>query len=170
MGNTITDINPAAEKITGLKKSAIIEKSLIQVWPELARWKPSTRFSQPWTIIFEIEGYKKYLEISITPVAGRQGNLGGELIMLHDITELEQAQDAIKRKMAIEETVARISTRFVGSFNLDKDITSSLADIGTLCRSGRAYLFLINKDLNEMTIPMMVRRRSQSADRQSPAP
>jgi PAS domain S-box-containing protein len=72
------------------------------------------------------------------------------LISASDITEINQAHESIKRKIEIEETVTRLSSRFVGRFDYQQSVTAALGDIGGLGRASRAYLFLFNKELNEM--------------------
>jgi PAS domain S-box-containing protein len=73
------------------------------------------------------------------------------LISASDITDLNHAQENIQRKIQIEETVTRISSRFVGHFDYQQSITAALGDIGNLCVASRAYLFLINEESNEMS-------------------
>lgn len=63
-----------------------------------------------------------------------------------DITERKSAEEAIQRRLAFMDTVKRISSRFVGTSNIDDAINDSLADIGILSMAGRAYLFYFNQD------------------------
>jgi len=63
-----------------------------------------------------------------------------------DITERRWAGEAIKRRLAFEETIAHISSRFVGFSNIDGAINDSLADVGTLSQASRAYIFLFREE------------------------
>lgn len=50
------------------------------------------------------------------------------------------------RRLELERTISRISSRFVRSADIDDAIDASLADIAKLSRAGRAYLFLLRDD------------------------
>ncbi|APV45123.1 PAS domain S-box-containing protein [Dehalogenimonas formicexedens] len=63
-----------------------------------------------------------------------------------DITERKKAEEIIKRRLRVEETISRVSARFVGIVSLDDAINASLADIGQLCEADRAYLFRFSDD------------------------
>ncbi|MFZ5650557.1 MAG: GAF domain-containing protein [Bacillota bacterium] len=65
---------------------------------------------------------------------------------LLDITERKRTEAAIQRRLALEETIARISSRFVGQSNINDAINASLADMGILRGASRAYLFLFRED------------------------
>ncbi|MBS3772037.1 MAG: PAS domain S-box protein [Bacteroidales bacterium] len=51
-----------------------------------------------------------------------------------------------KKRENLEEILATISSRFVSAFDVDESINASLADMGKLNGSSRAYLFLFSKD------------------------
>jgi len=63
-----------------------------------------------------------------------------------DITEHKLTEKTIKCKLAFEETVKRISSRFVGVYNIDYAINASLADMGRLSRASSAYMVLFRQD------------------------
>jgi diguanylate cyclase (GGDEF)-like protein len=55
--------------------------------------------------------------------------------------ERKQSEDALKRRIDFEKTVASISTRFVALSDFDNAVFKSLTDVGRLSEAGRAYLF-----------------------------
>ncbi len=63
----------------------------------------------------------------------------------------KQYEEMIKRRLKLEETISKISSRFVGVSNPDTAITGSLKDIGRLCGAGRAYLFQFSADGKTMS-------------------
>lgn len=56
----------------------------------------------------------------------------------------------LKWKLAFEETLARISARFVGIFDLDDAVSASLADVGRLSGADRIYVFQFRTDSDAM--------------------
>ena len=147
----ITDLNFSAERMAGTKIDLIRGKLIDAVWPDLRSIKYTSQPNATTTISCSGSKGQTFLETSVTAVLDSKGNPRGQVIVLRDVTDITQAQVILKRKLEIEQTVAHISNRFVGNFDIDKDITQSLAEIGYLCRAGRAYLFLISKERNEMS-------------------
>jgi len=84
------------------------------------------------------------INVLVTSVAKKDenGDIIGYLGTIRDITERKKAEEAIKRRLDFEETVATISSRFVGTSDTDAAINDSLADVGKLSKANRAYLFL----------------------------
>lgn len=61
--------------------------------------------------------------------------------LLGKITERKRIEEALRRRINFEKTVANISTRFVVLEDFDKAVFKSLADAGRLSGAGRVYLF-----------------------------
>ncbi len=76
----------------------------------------------------EIEGKRFYLSI------------------IRDITERKRADEVLKRRLKFEETIERVSSRFVGIINTDDAINASLADIGHFSKADRTYMFCFHQD------------------------
>ncbi|MFO8019682.1 MAG: PAS domain S-box protein [Promethearchaeia archaeon] len=60
--------------------------------------------------------------------------------------ELEKVNKLIRRKLNFEKVISKISSRFVGTINLDKAITATLEDLGESSAADRVYIFLFNDD------------------------
>ena len=58
--------------------------------------------------------------------------------------ELEKANKLIRRKLNFEKVISKISSRFVGTIDLDKEIIATLEDLGDLSAAGRVYIFIFN--------------------------
>lgn len=69
--------------------------------------------------------------------------IGGEV-------ERKESQKMIKNKMKLQNTIARISSRFVGNVDFDTAVNMSLAEMGLLSGARRAYVFLL-KDEKHMS-------------------
>ncbi|NQT73682.1 MAG: MEDS domain-containing protein [Chloroflexi bacterium] len=82
----------------------------------------------------------KFLSITMYPVPH------GAVIMSKDITNQKQLDMATRRRLEVETTIARISSRFAGFSNVDEAITASLEDLGKLSKVNRACLFLLRED------------------------
>lgn len=60
--------------------------------------------------------------------------------------EREEARLMIRNKMDFQNTISKISSRFVGNFDFDSAIRSSLAEIGELSGADRVHIFLVQDD------------------------
>ncbi|MFQ5583527.1 MAG: PAS domain S-box protein, partial [Calditrichia bacterium] len=67
-----------------------------------------------------------------------------------DITHIKKVEQSLRRRLDFEKTVTAISSRFVGSFDLDEAINQSMADLGEFSGAGRAYIFMISDDGNTL--------------------
>lgn len=57
--------------------------------------------------------------------------------------KLAASHATLQRKLDLEETLSRVSARFVGTAAVDDAIPSALADLGSLSGAERAYFFLL---------------------------
>ena len=67
------------------------------------------------------------------------------------IIERVQAEEAVKRRLEVEQTISRVSSYFIGVSNIDDSIDFSLADMGRLSHASRAYMFLFSDDGEKMS-------------------
>jgi len=63
-----------------------------------------------------------------------------------DITQRKEAEISLKRRLAFEELIGSITSRFVGAFDFDRTMRSVLCDMGNLIRADRSYLFLADDE------------------------
>lgn len=68
-----------------------------------------------------------------------------------DISERKKAEKELQRRLAFQECAVRVSSRFAATENPDKAIDESLADIGSLAQSDRAYLFQLSNDRQKLS-------------------
>src|SRR5260221_7754740 len=98
--NRITDLNPAAQRILGHALSELIGQPAAQVfsaWPNLIeRFRDATETHEE--IILGEASHS--FDLRISPLSDRRGSLTGRLIVLRDITERKQAEQAVRASEA----------------------------------------------------------------------
>lgn len=91
------------------------------------------------------EGGQRWLRLIATP-SFRDYRLAYYNGLILDVTSEETAKALTTQKLAFEEVLARISSRFVGIQDFDESVQQTLADLGVISGANRAYLFLYSND------------------------
>ena len=73
------------------------------------------------------------------------------LLISRDITERKEHEKTIKKRLAFETIISKVSSEFVGITDFDVSIKRALADIGRLSGASRAYLFMLSEDRTLMS-------------------
>jgi len=151
--SSIRYVNPSLENLTGFSSSELIgRKAPYPWWTEETLQKTSrdleeamAKGAQGLEELFQNKnGERFWVEITSLPIR-KNGEFKYYLVNWMDITKRKQAEQTIKRRLELEETVSRISSRFVNISHIDDSITASLVDIGRLSGASRAYLFLFRE-------------------------
>ncbi|MFW9784424.1 MAG: PAS domain S-box protein [Candidatus Heimdallarchaeota archaeon] len=152
---TILDFNDSTTRLFGYERNDLIGKNYLQL----------TMYPEEFVTILKAR-YKKALEVEllepielkITKKSGEEAwvlsNLSilklGKKKLLHsiinDITEQKKFEETIKRKLEIERFLSTISSRFIGTIDIDMTINLSLIEMGRLLEANRAYLLLFNEE------------------------
>ncbi|MGD8623514.1 MAG: histidine kinase N-terminal 7TM domain-containing protein [Anaerolineae bacterium] len=107
----IVDLNPAAQKLTDLTLSASVGKpatGALTGWPDLAgQCREGT--TQPGEITLDGPRGPRHFDLSCVPLHDRRGPLTGYVVMLREITERRQAQEALRQ--AYDELEQRVEAR-----------------------------------------------------------
>ncbi len=113
----VVDLNPAAQRITGLAASSAIGQPVSRVFPAavalLAQYRPEEEAQAE--VVSNVKGATSYFDCRLSPLIGHNGRLHGRLLTLHDIT---------KRKSS-EETLRRYTTRLQLSHEIDQAILAA---------------------------------------------
>lgn len=151
----IKTINQATLDLLGYRKEEIIGKHVTLLFAKteemfiekrLSKLINDKKFQNYETAYRTKSGNLVPMLLSGATLKDQEGNLKGIVIVAKDITELKRVEETIKRKLEFEKMISEISSRFIGMYDIDKAINSSLADIGNLSGASRAYLFLFRED------------------------
>jgi PAS domain S-box-containing protein len=106
----ITDLNPAAQRLLGHTLSELVGQPATLVtsaWSDQTeRFRSATEAHEE--IVLTVDGMPHSFDLRILPLSDRRGSLTGRLIVLRNITERKQAEQAVRaseaRKGVILET------------------------------------------------------------------
>lgn len=108
--NRIVDLNPAAQHLIGRAASEAIGQPVGQVWPD---WPGRTELrggavgSQD-MVLGEGDRQRTY-NVRISPLVDWRGQLVGQVIVLRDITEREEAEEALQRSVIESQNLINIA-------------------------------------------------------------
>lgn len=98
--NRVVDLNPAAERIIGVKGSTVIGRPAGEVltsWPSLAEpFQEMTGVQEETTVTSESDG--RIYGLSISPLHREGPRLVGHLLTFRDVTERERAEMALQQR------------------------------------------------------------------------
>ena len=95
--NRIVDINPAAQQLIQRNATCIGQyaNKVLSQWPEMVKLCYETGNVK--TVILMHLPVPRYIELRISPLGDRQGQLTGRLIVLHDITQTHQNEVTLRQ-------------------------------------------------------------------------
>ena len=67
-------------------------------------------------------------------------------VFILDITERKNFEQKFERMLKIERFLSKLSSRFIGTENIDAAINKSLLEMGNLIQAERAYILLLNEE------------------------
>jgi PAS domain S-box-containing protein len=152
--NFIT-VNPAAEKLGGIKREDIIGKNLSQISPDVIekgryeKYLDVIRTGKPYSedsLIFHSNLGSRVLRMSAFKV---ENNLG---MTVTDISEIVAINAALEYRFKFENLLSSISNSFINlsANEIDEGISRALAQIGGFVEVDRTYIFLFSDNLKKM--------------------
>lgn len=95
-----------------------------------------------------LRGTKNYVYLRLSIAPGYEHTWEKIFVSLTDITAHKQTENALRRRIDFEKTVASISTKFLVISDFNNAVFKSLADAGQLSKASRTYLFQIHDNGN----------------------
>ncbi len=154
------DVNDGLCELLGATRRELLGRSFGDFWEPGQRDRfpdQFARFAQEGSAQSEVTLVRPDGERRTVVVVGRvQRGPAGEYIrshcILHDITERKHSEQALRRRLEFQRTVAEVSSRFVtvGERDFDQALDLVLRQFGELFAVDRAYLFRFSPDLSTM--------------------
>lgn len=111
MGNSILNVNPAGQRMLGRSASQVIGCNARDVFKDqsdlMDLYQHAMNIREE--IAMGVDSQKQYFELSISPLTDPQDNILGRAIVLHDISDRKQAENAMltARDQALEASRAK---------------------------------------------------------------
>ncbi|MBN2148842.1 MAG: GAF domain-containing protein [Anaerolineales bacterium] len=141
--NRIIDINQSAREILEKKTDQIIGipiSSVYPAWPDIPTLPQSEGEISKEIQFPKDEGWRTY-ELRTSAILSAQSHLNGHLVVLRDITRQKQAEDALRRRDQILQSVSYAAEQFLKSTTWDQNIEEILARLGEATQVSRVCLF-----------------------------
>ncbi len=141
--NRVVDLNPAALHIFRRPAPELIGRPIQQIVTR--RVDLLERFGHLFQAQAEItlgEGPEaRFYDLRISPLHDRLGRLSGRVVVLREITELRQTEEALRRRDAILEAVAYSANRLLQAVDWQQEVPAILASLGRATDVSRVYVF-----------------------------
>ena len=134
--NRIVELNPAAQHLIGVAASEAIGQPVEQVWPE---WpgqmeRPPGDETEPPEVVLNRGDEQHAYEVYISPLVNGRDRLISQVVVLHDITERQRAEEALRklndeledRVLARTAELTQINARLVREINEHKRAEAEL--------------------------------------------
>ena len=148
-GDHIAHLNPAALDLIGQPLPLLIGQPARGALAGRAQWLlPYLEGSQARGEVSIDGDQPRHFDLRVSPLSDARGRSAGRLIVLHDITERKDAEQALRFRLELEELLMTISTSFINftSEELDVAILESLRLIGEFAGADRTYVYLVSDD------------------------
>ena len=126
--NRLADLNPAAQQLINTTLAAAIGQpvtKILSAQPKLVESYYLTQEAHD-ELVLGTEIAPLYFDLHISPLRDRHGSLTGRLIVLHDITERKQAEQALRR--AHDELETRVAERTADLAKANESLLVEIAE------------------------------------------
>ncbi len=95
-------------------------------------------------------GHKSWFRHYLNPIFDSDGSINGVLSVAEDISSQKKDLDKLSRDLNTEQNMTRLLSKLVGTFEIDKAVENTLAELADITRADRAFLFLIYENGTKM--------------------
>jgi len=106
-GDRIVDLNPAAQRLLGIKVPDVIGRALEEItgpWPDLLTQGLAPKSPQQ-EISIEGSGEARFYDLLFSPLYGRRGRGAGRVVVMRDVTQRRQAERKLEESLATVEAL-----------------------------------------------------------------
>jgi PAS domain S-box-containing protein len=172
----ITFINEAVVKIGGFRKSDLVGKNIMDLFPKKESKKIEYNFKklkQLEKIRLQTTYYTKKKELltllfSVSPIIDRYGEFDGVQSTITDITVLKLIKEKLEYRIEFEKRIIDISSSFINlqESEIDKGIQDALDIIGNFNNENSLILYILNenKDLYYKSHEWYIKNSNESFD------
>lgn len=153
----VVNFNAAAQRITPQLEwiSGVHISNYLPDWDSLLK-ESITAISRPQEVVFHHDELPHYYELHISPLYDNRGSLTGRLVLLHNITERKQIEQAHLRQNEYMEALHETSLGLMQRLNLSELLTDLLERAGQLLDAPHGYIYL--GDVNNQRLKLEVGR------------
>lgn len=139
----VVNFNAAAQRITSNQQwvSGVHIRHYLPDWDDLLA-ESITAIARPQEVVFNHGDVTDYYELRISPLYDNRGSLTGRLVLLHNITERKQVEQAHLLQNEYMEALHETSLGLMQRLNLSELLADLLERAGQLLDAPHGYIYL----------------------------